>query len=87
MWLIKKDAQRPGAEFDMNTFYKQLAVDVGAGLRFDYSYFLLRLDIGFPLINPQLNSDQKWLGNAINLSSSTWRSTNLKYNLAIGYPF
>ena len=87
MWLIKKDTERPGAEFNMNTFYKQFAVDAGAGLRFDYNYFLLRLDIGFPLINPQLSSDQKWLGNAINLSSSTWRSNNLKYNLAIGYPF
>ena len=87
IWLMKKDANRPGAEFDFSKFYNQLAVDAGLGLRFDYNYFLLRLDIGFPLVNPVLPTDQKWLGNKIDIGSSAWRSNNLKYNLAVGYPF
>ncbi len=87
IWLMKKDADRPGAEFDVNTFYKQMAVDAGAGIRFDYNYFLLRFDVGFPIVNPQLPADEKYLGNQIDITSGTWRKNNLKYNLAIGYPF
>ena len=87
VWLLRKDESRPNAEFQFNSFYKQFAVDAGAGLRFDYNYFLLRLDVGFPLVNPAFASDQQWLGNKIDLPSSTWRKNNLKYNLAIGYPF
>ncbi|MFM2226274.1 MAG: hypothetical protein RJA07_2476 [Bacteroidota bacterium] len=85
VWLKNTDKLRPGAEFNIDKFYKQFAVDAGAGIRFDYkSYFLIRLDVGFPLVQPY---DQKWLGSQVQLNSSAWRSRNLKYNLAVGYPF
>lgn len=85
VWLMKADKLRTGAEFNIDKFYKQFAVDAGAGIRFDYkSYFLIRLDVGFPIVQPY---EQKWLGNQIHLNSSDWRSRNLKYNLAVGYPF
>ncbi|MEY4877008.1 MAG: hypothetical protein RL708_2157 [Bacteroidota bacterium] len=85
VWLMNTDKLRNGAEFNLDKFYKQFAIDAGAGIRFDYkSYFLIRLDVGFPVVQPY---DQKWLGSQVQLNSSTWRSRNLKYNLAVGYPF
>jgi outer membrane protein assembly factor BamA len=88
IWLMKPDKIRPGAEFLFNSFYKQFAIDAGTGIRFDYKgYFLIRFDIGFPLVNPALSKNEKWLGNEIKLQSMQWRKDNLKYNLAVGYPF
>ncbi|MEY2830110.1 MAG: hypothetical protein RIQ33_1968 [Bacteroidota bacterium] len=85
VWLMKADKLRPNANFDIHKFYQQFAVDAGIGIRFDYkSYFLLRFDVGFPMVQPY---EQKWLGDDILLRSSSWRSHNLKYNLAVGYPF
>lgn len=38
--------------FKINTFYKELAVAYGLGLRFNLGYFILRLDGGMKAINP-----------------------------------
>ncbi len=51
VWLLNKDENRPDAEFHFNTFTNQLAVGTGFGLRFDFSFFILRIDLGFPLRN------------------------------------
>jgi hypothetical protein len=63
----------------------QLAVDVGLGLRFDITVFVIRLDVGFPLRKPWLQNP--WVINEIKLGDNTWRKNNLVYSLAIGYPF
>ena len=36
----------------MDTFWKQIAVACGLGLRFNFGYFILRLDLGMKAINP-----------------------------------
>jgi hypothetical protein len=40
---------RPGGQFDVHKFYKELAVGTGFGLRFDFSFFVLRFDLAFPI--------------------------------------
>jgi outer membrane protein insertion porin family len=52
IWLIKNDTLRPGGKFEFNKFHKQLAVGTGFGLRFDFSFFVLRFDLAFPLRKP-----------------------------------
>jgi outer membrane protein assembly factor BamA len=81
IWLVNEDQNRPGAVFHLNTFYKELAVGTGFGLRFDFTFFVLRADVGFPLRNPYIVDSQNWLfgGNKI-LSGG-------QFYLAIGYPF
>jgi hypothetical protein len=76
----------PGAAFGKN-FLSQLAVDAGAGLRFDLTVLVLRFDVGFPLRKPWLDSGQRWVINQVNPASGAWRNQNLVFNLAIGYPF
>ncbi len=48
MWLLKQDDLRPGGTFDKN-FLKEIAVGTGFGLRFDFSFFVLRFDLAFPI--------------------------------------
>lgn len=89
IWLMKDDAQyppMPGAKFSKD-FLKELAVGVGAGLRFDLTFFVLRTDLAMPLRKPWLPEGERWVFNDINFADRGWRRENLVFNLAIGYPF
>lgn len=73
-----------GAEFYFKDFYKSLAVGTGVGFRFDFSFLVLRCDLGMRVREPY----------AVNNTSSHWiwgnRSVNADdFNLSvgIGYPF
>jgi outer membrane protein insertion porin family len=86
IWLIKNDPLKPGSQFS-GKFLNELAVGTGAGLRFDLSFLILRTDFAFPLRKPYLPEGQRWVLDQINFTSGPWRSENLIFNLAIGYPF
>jgi outer membrane protein insertion porin family len=62
-------------------------VGTGVGFRFDFSFFVLRLDIAMPLRKPFLPEGQRWVLKDIDIGSSEWRKDNLIFNIAIGYPF
>lgn len=81
IWLLHEDALKPGAQIS-SKFIEQLAVGTGVGLRFDFSFLILRTDLAFPL---KYSSSKDF--NNINLFDSTWQKNNLVFNLAIGYPF
>jgi len=76
----------PGARFTP-AFYKQLAVGTGAGIRFDFSYFVLRFDLAFPLRKPWLPEGQRWVADQLAPGNRAWRRENLILNVAVGYPF
>jgi outer membrane protein assembly factor BamA len=86
IWLMKDNPEKPGAKFSKN-FMNELAVGAGAGLRFDFSFLILRTDLAFPIRKPYLPDGQRWVLDQINFGNSTWRKENLVFNLAIGYPF
>lgn len=86
IWLMNNKEDRPGGEFSKD-FLKELAVGTGAGLRFDASFLILRLDLAFPLRKPYLPESERWVFDDINFGSSSWRKENLVFNIAIGYPF
>ncbi|TWJ04646.1 outer membrane protein assembly factor BamA [Mucilaginibacter frigoritolerans] len=86
IWLMRSNPYQPGAAFGKN-FLSQIAADAGAGLRFNLTVLILRLDVGFPIVEPNLPLGQRVVIDKIDFGSSTWRSQNLVYNLAIGYPF
>jgi outer membrane protein insertion porin family len=87
IWLRTDEPTRPGGKFDKNTFLNQLAVGTGAGMRYDFGFFVLRLDIAFPIRKPYLPKGEQWVFDEINFGSRTWRRNNLIFNIAIGYPF
>jgi outer membrane protein insertion porin family len=86
IWLMHSNPYQPGAAFGKN-FLSQIAADAGFGLRFNLTVLVLRTDIGFPIIEPNLPAGQRIVIDKIDFGSSQWRGQNLVFNLAIGYPF
>lgn len=72
-------------------FYKQLAIGGGLGLRMDFTYLVLRLDLATPFRKPwyayQEEPQNPWVFREINFSNKTWRRENLVLNIAVAYPF
>lgn len=65
IWLIKKDENRPNAEFNVKRFGKELAWDAGIGMRLDLSFFIIRFDVGVPLHDPSFDKGHRWIGQII----------------------
>lgn len=86
IWLLNADPNKPGAEISKD-FMKQIAVGAGAGLRFDFSFLILRTDLAVPIRKPYLPEGQRWVIDDIDFGSGSWRKENLILNIAIGYPF
>lgn len=85
IWTFTKDTQRPGAEFRFDRFYKEIAIGAGAGARFDFTFLLLRLDVGFRIYDPALPSKYRWFTK---YNTDTIQGIDkVIFNLAIGYPF
>lgn len=82
IWAINEKDNREGALFSLNTFYKQMALGTGAGLRFDFSYFIFRLDLGVKLRDPSQSDNAGWI-----IGSRSYNNSDLNLNFAIGYPF
>lgn len=84
IWTIREYESQPGGMFHFDTFYKQLGVSYGAGLRLDMNFLVLRLDLGVRLYDPALLATGKqWrtVGNGLN-----WNN-DCALHFAIGYPF
>jgi outer membrane protein insertion porin family len=69
-----------GSDFQLNSFYKAIAVDAGTGLRLLFPYFIIRLDYAYKLKDP----------GSIYYSDVWFHDLNLfkgQFQLGIGYPF
>ncbi|MHC5202609.1 translocation and assembly module lipoprotein TamL [Myroides sp. LJL119] len=86
IWNLDDVSDRPGGKFTSD-FYKEIAIGTGAGLRFDITFLVLRLDLAFPLRIPYNKPGDRWVIDDIRFGDSKWRKDNLMFNLAIGYPF
>ena len=82
VWTLRSD-QRAGARFDVNNFYREFAVGSGFGLRFDFTFLILRLDIATKVYDPTA-PDSKWAIRNFNIFNS---QNQTAFNLGIGYPF
>jgi hypothetical protein len=72
----------PLSNFKINSFLEQIAVGTGFGLRWDFSFFILRLDMATKVINPAKPTKEKWVFNALNTTDNP-----IEFNIGIGYPF
>ncbi len=60
VWMNGRGEEREEASFHFHNFYKELAFNTGVGLRYDLNFFILRLDWGVKLHNPNYPSGQRW---------------------------
>lgn len=80
IWYIKRSPDySDDAVFFFDKFYRQLGFNTGLGLRFDIRFFVLRLDWGIQLHNPNNPAGERWIHNF------RWKNTAL--NFGVGYPF
>ena len=79
--------QVQGGAWDWNTFYKELAVAGGLGMRFDFTYFIFRTDIGIPMRDPSVvgTAGEKWFPEDYYRPFRFGRV--VRFNFGIGYPF
>jgi outer membrane protein assembly factor BamA len=80
IWLINDDGSYPGGEFKFNRFYKEFAIDIGLGLRFDFNFFIMRVDFAIPLRDPSYPEGERWV-------MDKWQFNDFIINFGIGYPF
>ncbi len=80
IWTIHNYSNQPGGLFKFNSFYKQLAAAYGLGIRMDFSYFLLRFDLGMKAHNPA-SGQEHWP-----IIHPQWKRDS-SFHFSIGYPF
>ena len=60
IWTIYDDDNRPGGQISGN-WYREIAVSAGLGIRVDLDFFIVRVDLGIPMMNPALPEGAKWI--------------------------
>ncbi|MGB1268277.1 MAG: BamA/TamA family outer membrane protein [Flavobacteriaceae bacterium] len=78
IWNIFDSEEDPSFTFDSLKDLNELAIGSGIGFRYDFSFFILRFDIGFKTYEPYLEN-KKWFKN--------YNFKNAVYNFGINYPF
>lgn len=81
VWLLRADEGRPGGEFRLRDFPRQIALGTGFGLRYDLQLLVFRLDLGVALHDPSRLDSGRGYYNIPRFGDG------LTLNFAIGYPF
>lgn len=82
IWTLRAYEEQPGGQFHFNTFYEQIAVAYGLGLRLNFGYFILRFDMGMKAINPAYNTQQEHYA----IFHPDF-SRDFSFHFAVGLPF
>ena len=82
IWAITRKDERPGALFEWNKFYNDIAIGSGFGIRLKSPYFLFRIDLGMKTLNPANQVGKRWIFNNGKLTHN-----DFALNFAIDYPF
>lgn len=81
IWTLRYYEEQPGGQFDISTFYEQLAVGYGVGLRLNFDFFTLRFDMGMKAVNPAYTGRKHYpiLNHNFN--------RDFAFHFAVGMPF
>ncbi|MEZ5072530.1 MAG: BamA/TamA family outer membrane protein [Bacteroidales bacterium] len=75
IWSLSTVDDRPGAGFEFDRFYKELAVGTGFGTRFVFNFLILRLDLGIPSAIPIPWKDP----TGCRATRGAWRGSHLQH--------
>mgnify|MGYP002580722966 CR=1 FL=1 len=78
IWFMNQGGTEE-TRFKIDRFYKQLGFNTGLGARFDFGFFVFRLDWGIKLHNPNEPAGERWIQH--------FRLKNTTLNFGVGYPF
>lgn len=86
VWLIRNvNNTDPLKLFKVKTFISEIAANTGVGMRFDFQFFLFRLDWGMQVHNPEKPIGQTWVIKEFARNKYFTKYSIL--NFGIGYPF
>jgi outer membrane protein insertion porin family len=86
-WMIGIDPARPGADFRWDRFYKEIAVGAGIGLRMDFDFLVIRLDLATKAVDPAKPEGERWVLDNISFRRPFGARGQTVFNFGIGYPF
>lgn len=79
IWNVKDIVTNQDAVFSGLKSLENIAVGSGFGLRYDFNFFVIRIDFGFKTYNPANPENEKWL--------KEMRFDKSVLNIGINYPF
>ncbi|WP_317128678.1 translocation and assembly module lipoprotein TamL [Subsaximicrobium wynnwilliamsii] len=79
IWNVFDDVNEDARTFDSFGSLKDMAIGSGFGVRYDFSFFVLRFDVGFKTYDPSRALGSRWFKD--------YNFKNAVYNIGINYPF
>jgi outer membrane protein assembly factor BamA len=79
IWNVFDDIEDEDRKFNGFDSLRDIALGTGFGLRYDFSFFVLRFDIGFKTYDPAYPINNRWFND--------YNFGNAVYNIGINYPF
>ncbi|RDY58065.1 outer membrane protein assembly factor [Flagellimonas nanhaiensis] len=79
IWNVFDSEDNPDAIFTGFNSLADIALGTGLGLRYDFTYFVFRLDVGFKTYNPAEEGSDRWFKG--------YNLRNAVFNIGINYPF
>jgi len=105
VWLLRSGQTTIGGDvtnpqgnntFRFNSFLRELGIGTGFGLRFDFTFLILRFDVGIKVYDPARPEGDRFVLNKVKFFrpfTTTDSNGNIDYrepviyNIGIGYPF
>lgn len=101
IWQLEPDPLRPGGDFAIDRFLKELALGAGVGVRLNFDFFIIRFDLAMQIHDPSMIEGERWVfqpkenyNHRVDLYNQEnphqragYYSPRLNLNLGIGYPF
>lgn len=72
--------ENPDLVLRWETLLESMALGSGVGVRYDFGFFVIRLDMAYPLYNPNEPDGNRFITENLRFSRIAW-------NVALGYPF
>ena len=79
IWNVLDDVTDEAAIFNNLNSLKDVAVGSGFGIRYDFGFFVVRLDLAFKTYNPSDQTGKRWFKD--------YNFSNSVLNIGINYPF
>ncbi|HYC85880.1 MAG TPA: BamA/TamA family outer membrane protein [Chryseosolibacter sp.] len=99
VWAVRqaKQEEEGNSQFKVDSFYKELGVGTGFGLRFDFTFLILRFDVGIKAYDPARDPGDRFVLDKMKFLGPFAREIGedefadirepVIYNVGIGYPF
>ncbi|MDP5229099.1 MAG: outer membrane protein assembly factor, partial [Cellulophaga sp.] len=79
IWNVLDNVDDPDATFNGFESLQDIALGTGFGVRYDFTYFVLRVDMGFKTYNPAEIMEKRWFRD--------YNFANSVLQIGINYPF